>query len=166
MDGICMFPVARSLAVRPYGGGEFEARPLAKTSDKAWAETDRESLAAGTAANDSAEDRAGPLVLAASVEYKADTPEKDGALVVVGDSDFIANAYVSIAGNGDFFLRSLAWLAGPGELIAIRAREPGHHPIVLSRNQGRILGWMVLGILPGLLVFLGVLAWWKRRKAP
>jgi hypothetical protein len=103
-------------------------------------------------------------VLAASAEILAEKPDRDGAVLAVGDSDFAANTYVSAARNMSFYLDSLAWLIGPDEILGVRPVEPGHHPIRLTHGQGIFLGWLVLGFIPGAAALLGVRSWLKRRR--
>ncbi len=77
-------------------------------------------------------------------------------IVVIADSSFVANgALVTRANaNRDFFLNSLAWLAGLDTLAAVRT--PGS-VIVTGLDRD---GWLRFGAWSALLVplFLGVVA--------
>ena len=45
-------------------------------------------------------------------------------MAAIGDSDFIANAYLGVEGNRDLFMNTVNWLAQQENLIAIRPKEP------------------------------------------
>ena len=55
-------------------------------------------------------------------ETPANKPET--RLVVVGDSDFAANAYLGTGGNRDMFLNIVNWLAQQENMISVRPRNP------------------------------------------
>jgi len=164
LDRVAMFPVARHLSLDPRKNDEVDLAPIALSSNKAWAETDRASLSAEKPVFDPATDKAGPLALAAAAKLKAEDPKFDGRIVVVGDSDFATDAYLSFAGNEEFFLDTLAWLADSEEKIGLVLREPGHHPIVLSERQVLITGLVALVLVPGMFAFMGVRVLLRRRK--
>lgn len=62
-------------------------------------------------------------------------------LVVIGDSDFAANAQLNLYGNRDLLLNALGWLTGESELIGVRARERASEPLVIDPARARVLGW-------------------------
>ena len=100
--------------------------------------------------------------LAAAAEWKG----RDGALarlVVVGDADFAIGRHIARGGNGDFFLAAVQWLNDDDALIAIRPRERTDRPVMLSRQQGRALMVLLVGVAPLLLALAGIAAWWRRR---
>ena len=83
-------------------------------------------------------------------------------MVVIGDSDFVADGVMTGA-NGDFFLSALNWLLERGELMAIAAKPVEAYPLMMSQFQLRALFWIVVAGLPALPAALGVLVWWRRR---
>jgi ABC-type uncharacterized transport system involved in gliding motility auxiliary subunit len=84
-------------------------------------------------------------------------------MVVVGDSDFATNAMVHTLANGDLFLSAVQWLVEDQETVAIRPREPTNRPVVVSRQQGRALMVILVGLLPLAVLGAGALTWWRRR---
>ena len=44
--------------------------------------------------------------------------------MVIGDSDFAANAGLGIQGNRDLFMNTVGWLSQQENLISIRPRKP------------------------------------------
>jgi ABC-type uncharacterized transport system involved in gliding motility auxiliary subunit len=85
-------------------------------------------------------------------------------MVVIGDSDFVTNAYVNFSGNRDFFLNALHWLAEERDLISISATAASFEPMVLTRNQAQILLYVQVLLLPSIVFGLGVFVWQKRRR--
>jgi ABC-type uncharacterized transport system involved in gliding motility auxiliary subunit len=84
-------------------------------------------------------------------------------LVVLGDADFASNRTFDFLGNGDLFLNSIQWLADRESWIELRPRPVTNRPVLLSRQQGRALMVLVVGLLPLLVAAAGFAAWWKRR---
>ena len=84
-------------------------------------------------------------------------------MVVIGDSDFASNRWLGISGNRDLFLNSVNWLAQQENLISIRAKDPEDRRITLSADQDLGIFWITIFIIPGLILLLGIQAWWRRR---
>ena len=71
-------------------------------------------------------------------------------IVVIGDGTFVSNGSLAMRGNAnrDFFLNSVAWLAGLDTLGA--ARTPGNVVVTgLDRD-----GWLKFGAWSGVLILL------------
>jgi ABC-type uncharacterized transport system involved in gliding motility auxiliary subunit len=152
------FPLARSLRPKETPG-DAAVWPLAQTSPDSFAEP-----ADGPRRTrfDPARDRKGPLLLAVAVT-RAAHGGKEARLVVVGDSDFISNAFFDKVGNGDFFLACVNWLAEEEELIAIRPRPRQDRRVQLTEQQGRGIFWLVVAAMPLAALGLGLVVHWRRR---
>ncbi len=173
---------ARSLvpATTPPTGVRVET--LLQTSPNSWAETDLASLA--SPALDEARDKRGPISIAttATIEVaqpspapdktdankseadKADEKKREGRVAAFGDSDFAANANLGYEGNQDFVLNTFAWLSEDEDLIAIRPRDPEDQRLFLTARQEKLVYGTALALLPGLCLFAGIYAWWRRRS--
>jgi len=147
---------------------------LALTSQESWAETDRDALNQGKARLDG-EDRQGPLSLAVIVELNPNEAkgeegkEKDkitgeGKLAVFGDADFASNKFVSLAGNSELMINTMNYLVGRKDLITIPEKERPADHLMLTRNQGLMLFWIPVVVIPLLVIVLGVVVWRKRRS--
>jgi ABC-type uncharacterized transport system involved in gliding motility auxiliary subunit len=93
----------------------------------------------------------------------AQAPTTEGRMVVIGDSDFPANAYVNISGNQDLFVNTVNWLAQQESLISIRARDPEDRRITLTVDQMRRIFMISIFIIPGIVLSAGIRSWWRRR---
>jgi len=178
------FPLARSVTPMVDGTPERQAQAFLETSESSWAEADILGVieAGRTEENLDAGDTAGPITIAAAVAAAAPlAPEPTGTetddanaeeneatppesrLVVVGDSDFAANNAVGIQGNRDIFLNMANWLAQQEDLIAIRPRDPESRPITMTADQGRMVFWFTMLLVPALLFANAVRVHWRRR---
>jgi ABC-type uncharacterized transport system involved in gliding motility auxiliary subunit len=108
-------------------------------------------------------ERLGPLTLGlALTRAKGDREQR---VVVVGDGDFLSNAYLGNAGNLDLGLRILRWLSGDERLLRIPARSAPDRTLELSPLQAGAIGIGFLMVLPLLLLGIGALVLWRRSRA-
>jgi ABC-type uncharacterized transport system involved in gliding motility auxiliary subunit len=68
--------------------------------------------------------------------------EATSRIIILGDSDFAANANLNLYGNRDLLLNMLGWLARERVLIERRATERIGKPLLLSVNQKETIGWL------------------------
>lgn len=93
-----------------------------------------------------------------------ETAASDGRLVVVGDTDFIANDLaLAPLGNADLFLNMVNWLTEDEGLIAIRPRDPEDRRITMTAGQLRNVVLASLVFWPGFFLVWGIAVWWSRR---
>lgn len=85
-------------------------------------------------------------------------------MLVVGDGDFLSNAYLGNGANLDLGLNIVHWLTHDDELIAIRPRSAPDRTLELSKTAQLFIGFGFLFVIPGLLLTAGILIWLKRRK--
>jgi len=84
-------------------------------------------------------------------------------LIVVGESQFLANGPLEMESNRDFASLSVNWLLDRNHLLAINPQPLNDYKVSLSDTQMRSLRWMLLVVLPGSMLGLGVLVWFRRR---
>lgn len=140
---------------------------LAITPETAWGETDESSFETGSATRDG-DDIAGPLPVAAVVErtFGGGGSERfEGKVVVVGDSDFIANANFGLLGNSDFFLNAVSYLAHEEDLIEIRPRSGLGDRVYITERQGRLIFVVCIVLLPLSVVVVGASVVIRRRRS-
>ena len=160
-----IFPLARSVTTAGEQPEGAEIRELFTTADEnSWAETRLEELAERR--GPTPEQTLGPigLAVAATIPRGPRGDETASRLVVVGDSDFIANELTSAPLlNADLFLNMTNWVAQDEDLISIRPRKPEDRRIALSARERTNVFFLSLFIIPGVVVVTGVSAWWGRR---
>lgn len=161
------FPLAQALGADSVDTPEWTITPIAKTQPSAWGE--KGSLKGEVAYTDG-EDLAGPLVIAYAIESKTTsapsnaTDEGKTRIVVVGDSDFISNAYYDSSGNNDFFKNIVHWLTSEENLISIHPKAKTKGELSLSPAQGKWLFIVLVIAVPLLFLLLAVRMWRKRRR--
>jgi len=84
-------------------------------------------------------------------------------IVVFGDSDFVNNTNINLAGNRDFFLNTVNWLAEEADMISIRKKEADATPVILTASQGRLIFWLPVIIMPSLILVSGIGILTRRR---
>jgi ABC-type uncharacterized transport system involved in gliding motility auxiliary subunit len=152
------------------------AQPVVETGPKSWAKVDlKQVLAGGEMPIDEAKgDKPGPITIAAAASAavaaspdqtlpKPDAPRNETRVVVVGDSDFVANFIAGFQGNRDLFMNMVNWLAQQENLIAIRPREPEDRRVTLTADQQRRIMLLTLVLIPLAIIGAGVYSWWRRR---
>ncbi len=167
LDMLTIFPRAAGVMVEPQG--QWQADGFLFTTERSWSET---GVLAGEIGFDEREDVAGPLSLAVALtrgldnEYAKDEAEsKQQRIVVVGDGDFLSNAYLGNGGNLDLGMNMLNWLSRDDQLIAVPAKITLGRSLNLSRNASMVIGFGFLVFLPAILLLTGLGVWLKRRKA-
>jgi ABC-type uncharacterized transport system involved in gliding motility auxiliary subunit len=167
------FPGVRSLWTGNVPPPNRTATVLLTTSNASWGETDFNSVKNQDAQFNAEDDARGPLNLAYAVEISGG--DKPGRLVVIGNSTFIANGTLNAritvggqqsrirSGNALLFGNALHWLAGQENLIAIPPKAPDQYPIFLTGEQSSFVFWSTFLMIPGAILVMGALAWWRRR---
>ena len=85
-------------------------------------------------------------------------------MVVVGDSYFLANAFIDFDGNRDFANLAVNWLLDRLQLLEIGPRPIREYKISMTQTQMTAARWVLLGGLPGSVLLLGSLVWVRRRR--
>jgi hypothetical protein len=86
-------------------------------------------------------------------------------IVVAGDSIFLGNYYIEGGSNRDFLNCAANWLLERQELLTgISPRPVTEFRLMLTQKQSQQLDWLLLGALPGGVLFLGWLVWLVRRQ--
>ena len=179
---ITAYPLARSVGTLSGNSSGRFPQTLVETSSSSWAETDIKNLTtSGRVARELDKgDKEGPVSLGVAVSAPAETtsppapaptggakpadpPKPETRMVVFGDSDFVANQWLGIQGNRDFFLNTVNWLAQQENMIAIRPKDPEDRRVTLTRDQQTRIAYLTLLIIPGLILLAGVQTWWRRR---
>ena len=141
LNSLTAYPMARS--VDPVSQEGVSAASIIRTGDQAWAETNLEQLGAGHLSMDRARgDRPGPVSLGVAIS----APKS--RLVVVGDSDFVANYSANVPGNAEMFLAIVRWLVQE-KVVRIPPRLPRERTLAMTTLQRRMLAFLALVLLPG-----------------
>jgi hypothetical protein len=86
-------------------------------------------------------------------------------LIVAGDSIFLGNYNIEGGANRDFLNSAANWLLDRPQLIeGIGPRPITEFRLLMTQHQQQQLRWLLLGALPGGVLFFGWLVWLVRRQ--
>jgi hypothetical protein len=86
-------------------------------------------------------------------------------MLVVGDSIFLANHQIESAANRDFATLAVNWLLDRPQLVEGIGPQPiTEYRLVMTRSQLQGAQWILLGGMPGAVLFLGGVVWLRRRS--
>lgn len=171
-DLVTVFPMAAGLTARPLA--PWQSEPLLTTAGRAWSETGE---LAGEVRLDPGKDVEGPLDVGIALTRPRESAQSADAspgavaqssatqrVVVLGDGDFLSNAFLGNGGNLDLGLNLINWLSSDDELIAIPARTSPDTQLVLSEVAVAAIGLAFLAVLPLGLAAAGFVIWYRRRR--
>ena len=163
-----VFPMTRSVRADAAGKKGLQVTELAKTSPSSWAETDLDGLFQRSEATlDPATDTKGPVAIAVAVDadLKQMGGDKDGKarLAVYGSVEFADNREVEgTYYNRDLLLNTVGWLTGQADLLSIRARGVRASRVQFTADQGTVIFYLSVLLIPELLLITGITVWWRR----
>ncbi|MEJ2687295.1 MAG: Gldg family protein [Gammaproteobacteria bacterium] len=174
MDTVTLFPTAAALDTNDHGHTDWTRRPILTTQARAWTETGK--LSGQIRYNKGTDERPGPLNLGYALTR--DTGKQGGGtkqagrhghdnqqrVVVVGDGDFLSNAYLGNGGNRQLGLNMVHWLGHDDSFIAIQPKSAPDRTLNLSPTAQFMIGAGFLLVIPLGLIASGVVIWLRRRK--
>ena len=142
---------------------EWHVQPLFYSLPRAWAET--ASLTGDDVVFSTEEgDIAGPLLMAAALTRKR-ADETAQRIVIIGDSDFMANGYIGNGDNLSLSVSVLQWLTHDDTRISLLPYRPPDISIEFSNIAIASLASSYLLIVPLGVLLTGVIIGVRRRKA-
>jgi len=108
----------------------------------------------------------GPQILALALTGQwpdAAADAKPFRAVVVGDTDFVTNAYFDQVANGELGVAMIRWLARDEVLPSVRPERSTPPVVTMTAQQMR---WTFIALellLPLSVVLIGSVVWWRRR---
>lgn len=146
LQQLSLFPKAMALQTLP--GSPWEATPLLSTQARSWNETG--PVEGQIRRDESLGERAGPLVLGYALQRPLATPlgARGQRVLVIGDGDFLANAFLDNAGNRELGLRLVRWLLEEDALLQLPPREFRDRDLQITRSLALVLGVGGLVLLP------------------
>lgn len=111
---------------------------------------------------DQSEDLAGPVSFGFALERKQSLGMQRA--VVIADSDFLANGYLTQVGNRPLAVALFQWLTGRDEHINIDLPPAPDTSLALSPLVTSVLAIVFVLLLPLFFLTTGMLRWWLRRR--
>lgn len=154
-----LFPFAQAIEVGP--PGPWKAQPFLVTLPRAWSET---GALTGAEISFSSKDgdTTGPLPL--GVILTRGQGGRAQRVVVVGDSDFMANGYLGNGANLELALNIYNWLSEDEKLLSIVPHSAPDTRLELSGPLLIAIAVFFLVLLPLGLLLTGLVLWLRRRR--
>jgi len=156
---ISLYPVTAALEIGEET--DFKTVELLKSATQSWTETG--PLAGAILFDADGDEKQGPLAFAYTLTRDLDKQNQQ-RIVVVGDGDFLSNAYLGNVGNLDIGLRITNWLIHDDRFINIPAKIATDKDLQLSQISVAVIGFGFLVIIPLLLMATGFYIWRKRKQ--
>ncbi|MFK2874365.1 GldG family protein [Dyella lipolytica] len=147
-----------------------EVAPLAEVRKSEWQIVPflRSSAQATTQSIDgtSANAMKGPLDFGFALSRLSPSPAKsEQRVAVIGNGDFLSNSYLGNGGNRALGERIFDWLLGDDALINMPSRGAPDRVLTVSQGSLNVLSIAYIVVLPLLLLVIGGLIAWRRRRA-
>ena len=161
-----VFPMTRSVRAETAGQKGLQGAEIARTSPSSWGETDLEGLFQRSEATLDPTDTKGPVPIAVAVEGNLkEIAGKEGTarLVVFGSAEFASNREIEgTYFNRDLLLNAVGWLVGQSDLMSIRPRAIRASRVQFTADQGTLIFYLSVLVIPELLLLAGLTVWWRR----
>ena len=151
-----LFPRAAALEL---AGNAWDAEAILRTTPNSWRET---GVLSGKVIPDEG-DEEGPLAIGFAMERTL-VDDRQQRIVVVGDGDFISNAFIGNQGNMDLATNLFNWLGQQDALLNIRVKESPDSVLDLGRTAQLVIGFGFLLLLPAILLAIGIGVFVRRRR--
>jgi len=157
LSSVTLFPQAAGLDLQP--NREWLAAALVQAGEQAWTETGE--LSGEITYDEGSAEVAGPFPLIIALERKK--AGRQQKVIVSGDGDFLADAWIGNGGNRDLASRLFNWATDDTTMIKIDYPKRPDAQINLSASSVIALALFSLLLLPGLM-FGGATRVWYTRK--
>ncbi|WP_069472344.1 GldG family protein [Candidatus Marithrix sp. Canyon 246] len=152
---VTLFPQAKGLIIN--STEEWVDAALLTSSHDTWSEIG--SLEVEKIEYNQGKDIEGPFEIAVALQRDKQR------VVIVGEGDFLSNAFLQFGGNLNLGLKIINWLSQDDSFIDIPAKAAADLKLELSSNAVLLLGLLFLVVLPLILISIGISVWLRRRKA-
>ncbi len=169
------FPTTASIKVKDQKQdlAEWNKSSLLVSGDHTWLKTGALEGEVEVEFNEDS-DMPGPLDIGISLERALEKTvdnefDKDSSgiqqrIIVIGDGDFLSNAYVGNSGNLDLGVRMINWLSNDDDFISIPVKTVNDAHLEFPAYATWIIGFGFILVLPLLFLGTGLFIWWRRKK--
>ena len=160
-----LFPQVSALAQVTQAG--WAVKPFLRSSAQSWTEFHPIDNAkpSDIRFDATAGELKGPLDFGFALSRLSPSPDKsEQRAVVIGDGDFLSNTFLGNGGNRALGERVFDWLLGDDKLVDLPPRGAPDRLIEISQAGLNTISLGFLLVLPLLLLFIGGLIVWRRRR--
>lgn len=160
LQGPVLLPLARAVQPAEDARTDWSATVLLRSLPRSWVEQGPLDGAVGFDLDQG--DLLGPVPLAVALERRIG--DKTQRVAIIGDSQFPRNAWIGRGDNRELALALANWLSADDRLIGLQPRPAPDSRLALSRAQAIAIAIGFLFVLPGLLLAIGAILLWRRRR--
>ncbi|MFC5436545.1 GldG family protein [Rhodanobacter umsongensis] len=160
-----LFPQVSALAQTATSG--WTATPFLRSGVQSWTEFQPidNSKPSDIRFDAAAGELKGPLDFGYALSRLSPSPDKsEQRAVVIGDGDFLSNTFLGNGGNRALGERVFDWLLGDDKLVDLPPRGAPDRLLQISQAELNMLSVGFLVALPLLLLLIGGLIVWRRRR--
>jgi hypothetical protein len=167
MNVQCAFPLARCFQIKESRNSDYDIKIFLRTHPNSYAERDYDKRPFKF---DGGIDIYGPVILGLTLEHKENKKSDEvklisnGRIVLVGDSDFLANGTLNFQGTYLLAQNIFYWLTDNSDLIAIDAKKWLENSIKISQKQKWIIFWIVIILMPSFFLFTGIYVYMRGKS--
>lgn len=161
-----LFPQVSALALSRKG--DWEVKPFLRSSAQSWTEFQPidNAQASNIRYDADAGELKGPLDFGLTFTRLSPSPDKsEQRVAVIGDGDFLSNTFLGNGGNRALGERVFDWVLGDDALVNLPPRGAPDRALQISQGQLNAVTFGFLIGLPVVLLALGGLIAWRRRRA-
>jgi len=163
------FPTTASIQVEEQKDNltAWSKSSLLVSGDHTWLET---GVLEGEVEYNEDSDTIGPLDIGISLERTLDNESDEDSssiqqrIIVIGDGDFLSNAYVGNSGNLNLGVRLINWLSSDDDFINIPVKTVNDAHLEFPAYATWIIGFGFIFVLPLFFLGTGLTIWWRRKK--
>jgi ABC-type uncharacterized transport system involved in gliding motility auxiliary subunit len=160
-----LFPQASALA--KVTQGDWAVTPFLRSGAQSWTEFQPidNNKPSDIRFDADAGELKGPLDFGFALSRLSPSPDKsEQRAVVIGDGDFLSNTFLGNGGNRALGERVFDWLLGDDKLVELPPRGAPDRLLQISQTELNALSFGFLVALPLLLLLIGGLIVWRRRR--
>jgi ABC-type uncharacterized transport system involved in gliding motility auxiliary subunit len=160
-----LFPQTSALAQVAKSG--WAVTPFLRTGPQSWTEFQPIDNAGTSDIRFDADmgELKGPLDFGFALSRLSPSPDKsEQRVVVIGDGDFLSNTFLGNGGNRALGERVFDWMLGDDKLVDLPPRGAPDRLLEISQAELNALSFGFLLALPLLLLLIGALIVWRRRR--
>ena len=145
----------------------LEIQTLLMTSNDSYAKT-VEVMKNSSSQGKTDGDLSGPFNIAVAISNIIDKEKSKtkGEIVLFSSSYILKEELIEASNNGnlDIVMNSLNWLTDRQDSISIRAKDVSSQILTMNQSQQLMISILVIGIIPLLLVAIGLFVWYRRKN--
>ena len=152
---ITIYPQARQ--IEAIENDDWRVRPLIEVAPRGCVKTGKLEGRC-----DKSRDIVGPITIASAFERAVG--DRQQRVVVVGNGNFLSNAFIGNGGNRDLGVNMVNWLAGDDRMIVIQPRGAADSTIDIDQVTLYLIAFSFLIAAPLAFMITGLAIWWRRRR--